>query len=621
MRRVARPIGAAGAADALDAANGRALGIEVIGASKSFGAFRALDQVSLKIAPGSVHALLGENGAGKSTLVKGLVGYGPLDAGQIIAGTREVRIASPRDAQALDIGMVYQHFTLAAGMSVEENLLLARAALPWRIDWRAERGRLERFLARMPFRLRLDAPVSSLAAGEKQKLEILKQLYLERRFLILDEPTSVLTPQEADEVLGLMRELASARVLTVLMITHKFREVLDFADAVTVLRKGRAVAQANVADTSRDELAAWMMGVETAAREAADDATTNATIATTSASANLTTSAAKNAAKNAATSATTIATTGAVTSAPPSPAASLPDTTLAARATRRPCLADAPIGLEASGLTVRDDLGLPAVRELSLAVRRGEILGIAGVSGNGQKALVEALIGQRQPAAGRMAVGGRPYRATREEMRERRVFAIPEEPLRNACIASMSVAENLALRDFDRAPLRAQGWRLDRRALRRRAAERIAEFKVSPPLPERAIGTLSGGNVQRAVLARELGQPVEVLIVANPVFGLDFASVADIHARLLAAREAGAAILLVSEDLDELLALSDRIAVMSAGRLVFETEAAGADRAVLGRHMAGHDEADEPAASSGRPGAAHAHREPARPADAPGTLR
>ncbi|WP_186149645.1 ABC transporter ATP-binding protein [Burkholderia gladioli] len=614
MRRVARPVGAA---DALDAARGRALGIEVIGASKSFGAFRALDQVSLKIAPGSVHALLGENGAGKSTLVKGLVGYGPLDAGQIIAGTREVRIASPRDAQALDIGMVYQHFTLAAGMSVEENLLLARAALPWRIDWRAERGRLERFLARMPFRLRLDAPVSSLAAGEKQKLEILKQLYLERRFLILDEPTSVLTPQEADEVLGLMRELASARVLTVLMITHKFREVLDFADAVTVLRKGRAVAQANVADTSRDELAAWMMGVETVAREAADDATTNATIATTSASANLTTSAAK----NAATSATTIATTGAVTSATSSPAASLPDATLAARATRRPCPADAPIGLEASGLTVRDDLGLPAVRELSLAVRRGEILGIAGVSGNGQKALVEALIGQRQPAAGRMAVGGRPYRATREEMRERRVFAIPEEPLRNACIASMSVAENLALRDFDRAPLRSQGWRLDRRALRRRAAERIAEFKVSPPLPERAIGTLSGGNVQRAVLARELGQPVEVLIVANPVFGLDFASVADIHARLLAAREAGAAILLVSEDLDELLALSDRIAVMSAGRLVFETEAAGADRAVLGRYMAGHDEADEPAASSGRPGAAHAHREPARPADAPGTHR
>lgn len=616
MRRVARPIGAADAADALDAANGRALGIEVIGASKSFGAFRALDQVSLKIAPGSVHALLGENGAGKSTLVKGLVGYGQLDAGQIIAGAREVRIASPRDAQALDIGMVYQHFTLAAGMSVEENLLLARAALPWRIDWRAERGRLERFLARMPFRLRLDAPVSSLAAGEKQKLEILKQLYLERRFLILDEPTSVLTPQEADEVLGLMRELASARVLTVLMITHKFREVLDFADAVTVLRKGRAVAQANVADTSRDELAAWMMGVETAARDAADEATTNATNAT-----NTTTSASASAAKNAATSATMIATTGAVTSATSSPAASLPDTTLAARATRRPCPADAPIGLAASGLTVRDDLGLPAVRELSLAVRRGEILGIAGVSGNGQKALVEALIGQRQPAAGRMAVGGRPYRATREEMRERRVFAIPEEPLRNACIASMSVAENLALRDFDRAPLRAQGWRLDRRALRRRAAERIAEFKVSPPLPERAIGTLSGGNVQRAVLARELGQPVEVLIVANPVFGLDFASVADIHARLLAAREAGAAILLVSEDLDELLALSDRIAVMSAGRLVFETEAAGADRAVLGRYMAGHDEADEPAASSGRPGAAHAQREPARPADAPSTHR
>lgn len=395
----------------------------------------------------------------------------------------------------------------------------------------------------------------------------------------------MLTPQEADEVLGLMRELASARVLTVLMITHKFREVLDFADAVTVLRNGRAVAQARVADISRDELAAWMMGVEQPGQEAGADADTEARASATA-----------------------------------GPAASLPSTAFAARATRRACAVDAPPGLEASGLTVRDDLGLPAVRELSLAVRRSEILGIAGVSGNGQKALVEALIGQRQPAAGHMAVGGRPYRATREEMRERRVFAIPEEPLRNACIASMSVAENLALRDFDRAPLRAQGWRLDRRALRRRATERIAEFKVSPPLPERAIGTLSGGNVQRAVLARELGQPVEVLIVANPLFGLDFASVADIHARLLAAREAGAAILLVSEDLDELLELSDRIAVMSAGRLVFETDAAGADRAMLGRYMAGHDEtneAHEPAASPARLDAAP--RDMARPADAPAT--
>jgi simple sugar transport system ATP-binding protein len=169
-----------------------------------------------------------------------------------------------------------------------------------------------------------------------------------------------------------------------------------------------------------------------------------------------------------------------------------------------------------------------------------------------------------------------------------RVFAIPEEPLKNACVAGMSVAQNLALRDFDRAPLRRGGWRLDRRAMRGRAAHLIADFNVRPPLPERAIGTLSGGNVQRAVLARELGQPVDVLIVANPVFGLDFASVVDIHARIMAAREDGAAVLLVSEDLDELLELADRIVVIAEGELVYETAAANADRATLGHYMAGH---------------------------------
>ena len=237
-----------------------ALGVEVHNAGKSFGAFRALDNVSIKVRPGTVHALLGENGAGKSTLVKGLVGYGVLDEGQISADGREVRITSPRDAQALGIGMVYQHFTLAAGLSVEENLLLARGRLPWKIDWKAERAALEAFMQRMPFRLPLDAPVSGLAAGEKQKLEILKQLYLQQRFLILDEPTSVLTPQEADEVLGLMRELTTRGELTVLMITHKFREVMAYADDVTVLRKGRQVGTSAVADTSRDALAALMMG-------------------------------------------------------------------------------------------------------------------------------------------------------------------------------------------------------------------------------------------------------------------------------------------------------------------------------------------------------------------------
>ncbi|MBB5502024.1 ABC transporter ATP-binding protein [Paraburkholderia sp. MM5384-R2] len=520
----------------------RALGVEVIGASKSFGTFRALDDVSIRVAPGTVHALLGENGAGKSTLVKGLVGYGPLDHGTIVADGSEVRIASPRDAQALGIGMVYQHFTLAAGLSVEENLLLARGNLSWKIDWAAERNSLDAFMRRMPFRLELDAPVSSLAAGEKQKLEILKQLYLEQRFLILDEPTSVLTPQEADEVLGLMRTLASRGDLTVLMITHKFREVMAYSDNVTVLRKGRFVGTCAVADTDRDQLAAWMMGSDASAqtREGAAEDTDEFRLA------------------------------------------------------RRPNSPDAPVRLSLSSLSVVDERGHAAVREASLSVRAGEILGLAGVSGNGQKELIEALVGQRKAQSGAMAVEGSPYAATRLEMTRMRVFALPEEPLRNACVAGMSVAENMALRDFDRAPLRRGGWWLDRRAMRSRAERLIAEFDVRPALPERAIGSLSGGNVQRAVLARELGHAVNVLIVANPVFGLDFASVADIHARILAARDAGAAVLLVSEDLDELLELADRIVVMAEGRLVYETAANEADRVVLGRYMAGHGDEGRP---------------------------
>ncbi|MFM0365921.1 ABC transporter ATP-binding protein [Paraburkholderia sediminicola] len=530
----------------------KALGVEVLNASKSFGAFRALDSVSIKVKAGTIHALLGENGAGKSTLVKGLVGYGVLDDGQIAADDREVRIASPRDAQALGIGMVYQHFTLASGLSVEENLLLARGRMPWKIDWKGERAALVAFMQRMPFRLPLDAPVALLAAGEKQKLEILKQLYLQQRFLILDEPTSVLTPQEADEVLGLMRELTSRGELTVLMITHKFREVMAYADDVTVLRKGRQVGTSAVADTSRDELAAWMMG--TAATHASKEAPL----------------------------------TGAPKEVPLAAAAPVMAAVTLERAPRKPVDDTAQVRLALHDVSVEDDRGHTAVKHATLSVRAGEILGLAGVSGNGQKELVEALVGQRRVKAGDMQVAGKAYHATREEMTQRRVFAIPEEPLKNACVAAMSVAQNLALRDFDREPLRRGGWWLDRRAVRERAAQLIAEFNVRPPLPERTIGTLSGGNVQRAVLARELGQPVDVLIVANPVFGLDFASVADIHARLMAARDAGAAVLLVSEDLDELLELADRIVVIAEGKLVFETPAARADRTVLGQHMAGH---------------------------------
>lgn len=502
----------------------RALSLETLSAGKSYGHFRALDGVSLKVRAGTVHALLGENGAGKSTLVKGLVGYDPLDSGSILVSDRERQIRAPREAHALGIGMVYQHFTVAPGLSVAENLVLSRDDPPLRIRWKAERERLRAFMDEMPFQLDPDRPVSGLAAGEKQKLEILKQLYLQRRFIILDEPTSVLTPQEADEVLGLMRDLAHAGEVSVLMITHKFREVTAFADDVTVLRKGAMVGSCAAADTTVEALSGWMMGRAPTHNTVVERPPVNEKV--------------------------------------------------------EPCL-------RVTDIVAHNDKGVEAVHRVSLSVRPGEIVGIAGISGNGQKELTEVLLGQRQAESGSVFINGRPYHGRREEMLREKVHSLPEEPLRNACIGTMSVAENLALRQFDQPALCRWGWWINRAAIAKQAGERIERFQVSPADPARPIQTLSGGNVQRVVLARELTEEVAVLIVSNPVFGLDFASVAMIHQRLLEARNRGAGVLLLSEDLDELLELADRILVIHDGHISYQTRAAEANRVELGRHMAG----------------------------------
>lgn len=497
-------------------------GIEVISMTKRFGDFVALDEVSLTVRPGTFHALLGENGAGKSTLVKCIMGYYQPDAGDILVGDREQVIESPRAAHALGLGMVYQHFTLVPAMTVAENLVLARDSLPAVLDWSAEMRDLARFLEGMPFEVPLDAKVSSISAGERQKCEILKQLYLRRRFLVLDEPTSVLTPAEADEVLGLLRQMVRRGELTVLMITHKFREVMAFADEVTILRRGRVAGQGRVADLTPDTMARTMIGAEE------------------------------------------------LTVQPPR------TTDFGA------------IRLEIGALTARDDAGAVAVDGVSLSVRSGEIVGIAGVSGNGQRQLVEVLAGQREAEAGTIKIAGERYRATRADMRRHKMSLLPEEPLKNACVGRMSVADNIALREFDRAPFARGGWWLNRSAFREHAEAKISRYRIKTRTPDTPIAELSGGNVQRAVLARELGEDVEVLIAANPCFGLDFAAVAQIHAEISAARNRGAAVLLVSEDLDELLELSDRIVVMFHGRLVHETATASADLTEIGRQMAGH---------------------------------
>ena len=239
-----------------------ALGVDALAMTMRFGDFTALDNVQLKVRPGSFHALLGENGAGKSTLVKCIMGYYHPTEGDILVGGREQAIANPKDAHALGLGMVYQHFTLVPAMTVAENLVLARDDVPVVVDWTKEKKELEAFLARMPFKVPLNARVSDISAGERQKCEILKQLYLKRRFLILDEPTSVLTPGEADEVLGMLRDMVVNGDLTILMITHKFREVMAFADEVTILRRGKLAGRGRVADLTPDDMARTMIGAE-----------------------------------------------------------------------------------------------------------------------------------------------------------------------------------------------------------------------------------------------------------------------------------------------------------------------------------------------------------------------
>ncbi|WP_223246940.1 ABC transporter ATP-binding protein [Sulfuriferula thiophila] len=507
-----------------------ALELEIMGMSKRFGDVAALDDVNLHIPAGGFHALLGENGAGKSTLVKCLVGFYTADKGTVLVDDREVQIANPKDASQLGIGMVYQHFTLVPSMTVAENLVVARGALSAFINWHEERARLSDFMATLPFKIALDKPAGSLAAGEKQKVEIIKQLYLQRRLLILDEPTSVLTPDEADEVLGLVGDLARQKLLTVLIITHKFREVTAYADAVTVLRRGRFAGSGVLPELTIEHMAEMMVGSPVAQDVA------------------------------------------------PRP--------------QRSAVADLPPRLVIDKLHAQGDNGLPVLRGVDLNVRSGEILGIAGVSGNGQKALVEVLTGQRDKTDGTVQVNGSPYSGRRNEQSRNKVYSLPEEPLRNACVAGLSVAHNMSLRNYDRPPLARWGW-ISQRAMRKQANAYVETFRVKTPGIDARIQTLSGGNVQRAVLARELSHPVELLIVANPVFGLDFNAVAETHARLLAARNAGAAVLLVSEDLDELLELADRIAVMSDGRIVFETSAETANVRELGHYMAGGHEETE----------------------------
>src|SRR6185312_14687164 len=409
--------------------------LQALGITKRFGPLTALEDVNFRLRSSRFHALLGENGAGKSTLVKCIMGYYHPDEGNILLDQQPVTIRNPCDAQTFGIGMVYQQFTLIPNMTVLENLVISKAKLNPIINWQEEESQLTEFMEKMPFKVPLSDRVGSLAAGAKQKVEILKQLALQNRILILDEPTSVLTPQEADEVLGHLRAMTLAQQLSVLIITHKLREVAAFADEVTVLRKGQFVGSGLVSELKISQMAEMMVGSE-----------------------------------------------------------------VTAKPKQRTVLSKKVPKLVLQDIRVKDDSGVEVVRGLHLTIHEGEIVGVAGVSGNGQRELVEVLAGQRQAAAGTIRVQDQPFQPTREKIMQHKMFCLPEEPLQNTCVGRMTVSENLAFRNFDVVPHAIGGWLISRSALRRSAFGLIERYNIKPPHPDIPIQSLSGGNVQRAVL-------------------------------------------------------------------------------------------------------------------------
>ena len=497
--------------------------LELRGIDKRFGAVHANRTVSLSVARGSIHGLVGENGAGKSTLMNIVYGFHPADAGEILVNGQRVNIHAPSDAIAAGLGMVHQHFMLVENFTVLENVVLGvegGARLAGGLA--AARRALEKLAHNYGLAVPLDAAIAELPVGLQQRVEILKALYRGAEILILDEPTAVLTPQEVEQFFQMLRRLRDEGK-SVILVTHKLREIMAVTDRVTIMRQGAVVGEVATRDTSPPALAEKMVGRAVQLH---------------------------------------------VEKAPSRQGETL---------------------LEVRDLEVRDRQGVARVKGVGFDLRGGEIVGIAGVSGNGQSELLEALSGIRSPTRGSILLQGHDLVREHLDPRERRALGlahVPEDRLRMGVVASFSAEDNAILGYHDRAAYH-RGALLNRAAIRAECAREMAAHDVRPPAPAQQISAFSGGNQQKLVLAREIEADPRVLLVGQPTRGVDIGAIEFIHKKLVALRDAGKAVLVVSVELDEILGLADRILVMNAGEIVGELAQTDATEERVGLMMAG----------------------------------
>ena len=532
------PLGAVAVATAQDPPPG-GWAVRMRDVAKSFGAVVANRDATLDVAKGEIHALVGENGAGKSTLMRVLSGLYAPEGGSIEVNGRDVTGWKTTDAIAAGVGMVHQHFMLVNTLTVAENVVLGQEPLRgFTIDMARSIADVRALSARSGLKVDPTARIADLSVGEAQRVEILKALYRGAKILILDEPTAVLSPPEVRELWQVLRALR-ANGGTVILITHKLDEVIDVSDTITVMRAGRTVTRMATADTTPRDIAKAMVGREVAL---ALDASPG------------------------------IQVTG------------------ENRAGRAHAVSKAMrTALSVEGLTVRGDRGTIAIQNLSFTIAPGEVLGIAGVEGNGQTELLEAIAGLRASESGRIVLEDTSLMGL--DVRERAdagLSHVPEDRHRRGLVLDYTVAENLILgRQHHFTSRGLLGGTLDRARIEANAASQIKAFDIRPPIASLAARALSGGNQQKVVIAREMGREFRVLLAAQPTRGVDVGAIEFIHAQIRAARDAGKGILLVSADLPEVLALSDRIAVMYGGKFVTVLPAEECDAEVLGPYMTG----------------------------------